>query len=381
LWRADGAGDRVPLRHWNKKENGGQEMKIKTLITIIILVLLVAIVLVFFLLVGTRWQMTTPVTIDVPVGDDMATQIKKGTTIYTTANVPAFVLNGTDAVTTDFSATVKVINVLDTRTIKVMTLSPTMFEQQSGNVGYLYLCTPLSEKARKLSDGTIVYGGNGYPQIITGQSYDVVGVLQHPWQDDPRAYIPTALQFKQNLADSIDTQMFIDAARSFAEQAEAAGGHHMTAEPVITVDSKYVQAGKMEVMMLMKTMTALNSGPVDDEPMIAGELQYLRDHSTTLSVAAKKAVEDDIAYWRGTIKSAMTGSSEGNYIVKVVADVDLAGNIDASTLQVFVDNAPVGSNFIPAAQYLKDMRSVWTTVAQGYASAASLASAADAKAP
>jgi hypothetical protein len=321
-------------------------------------------------------------TIAVPVGDDMATQIKKGTTICTTANVPAFVLNGTGAFTADFSATVKVLDVLDTRTIRVMTLSPAMFEQQSGNVGYFYLCTPLSEKARKLSDGTIVYGGNGYPQIITGQSYDVVGVLQHPWQDDPRAYIPTALQFKQNLADSIDTQMFIDAARSFAEQAEAAGGHHMTAEPVITVDSKYIQAGKMEVMMLVKTMTALNSGPIDDEPMIAGELQYLRDHSTTLSVAAKKAVEDDIAYWRGTIKSAMTGSSETSYLIKVVADVDATGNIDASSLQVYADEGPPrGSAWVLATQYFKNIRSAWVTVAQAYASAASLASAANAKAP
>ena len=318
----------------------------------------------------------------VPVGDDMATQIKKGTTICTTANVPAFVLNGTGAFTADFSATVKVLDVLDTRTIRVMTLSPAMFEPQAGNWGYLYLCTPLSEKARKLSDGTVVYGGNGYPQIITGQSYDVVGVLQHPWQDDPRAYIPTALQFKQNLADSIDTQMFIDAARSFAEQAEAAGGHHMTAEPVIMVDSKYVQAGKMEVMMLVKTMTALNSGPIDDEPMIAGELQYLRDHSTTLSVAAKKAVEDDIAYWRGTIKSAMTGSSEANYMIKIVADVDATGNIDASSLQVYADEGPPrGSAWVLAAQYFKEIRSAWTTVAQGYASAASLASAASVKAP
>jgi len=356
-------------------------MKIKTLITIIVLVSLVAIVLVFLLLVRTRWQMTTPVTIDVPVGDDMATQIKKGTTIYTTEDVPAFVLNGTDAVTTDFSATVKVINVLDTRTIRVMTLSPTTFEQQSGNVGYLYLCTPLSEKAEKLSDGTIVYGGDRYPQIITGQSYDVVGVLQHPWQDDPRVYIPTAVELKQNSADSIDTEMFIDAARSFAEQAEAAGNHHMTAEPVITVDSKYVQAGKMKVMMEIDAMDVLNSGPRDAEPGIAGKLQYLQDHGAALSAVARKAVEDDIAYWRGTIESAMTVPSETTYMIKVVADVDVTGNIDVSTLQVYVDDGAVGIHFSPAAQFLKDVRSVWVTVAQAYASAASIASDAAAKAP
>jgi hypothetical protein len=210
----------------------------------------------------------------------------------------------------------------------------------------------------------------------------VVGVLQHPWQDDPRAYIPTALQFKQNLADSIDTQMFIDAARSFAEQAEAAGGHHMTAEPVITVDSKYVQAGKMEVMMDIKAMDVLNSGPPDAEPVIAGELQYLRDHGAALSAAARKAVEDDIASWRSTIYSAMNVPTETSYPIKIVADVDLAGNIDASSLQVYADEGPPrGSAFVPAAQFLKDVRSVWTTVAQGYASAASIASGASAKAP
>ena len=173
-------------------------MKIKTLITIIILVLLVAIVLVFFLLVGTRWQMTTPVTIDVPVGDDMATQIKKGTTIYTTENVPAFVLNGTDAVTTDFSATVKVMDVLDTRTIGVEILSPVQFSHQGpGNAGYLYLCQPLSNKAEQLPDGSVVYGGDGYPQIIAGQEYTISGVLQPQWLDYPRVYIPSAVEFKR----------------------------------------------------------------------------------------------------------------------------------------------------------------------------------------
>jgi hypothetical protein len=173
-------------------------MKIKTLITIIVLVSLVAIVLVFLLLVRTGWQMTTPVTIDVPVGDDMATQIKKGTTIYTTENVPAFVLNGTDAVTTDFSATVKVINVLDTRTIRVEILSPVSFSHQGpGNMGYLYLCVPLSTEADQLADGSEVFGGNGYPQIIAGQEYNISGVLQPYWLDYPRVYVPGSVEFKR----------------------------------------------------------------------------------------------------------------------------------------------------------------------------------------
>src|SRR5664280_3387017 len=101
-------------------------MKINKLIAMIILALLVCMVAVTW---GV-WLLLRPdgkATIVVPVGDDMATQIKKGTTIYTTENVPAFVLNGTDAVTTDFSATVKVMDVLDTRTIGVEILSPVSF--------------------------------------------------------------------------------------------------------------------------------------------------------------------------------------------------------------------------------------------------------------
>jgi len=136
--------------------------------------------------------------VDVPVGDDMATQIKKGTTIYTVEDVPAFVMNGTDAVTTDFSATVKVLDVLDTRTIRVEILSPVPFSHQGpGNMGYLYLCQPLSNEAEKLPDGTVVYSGEGYPQVIAGQEYNISGVLQPHWLDYPRVYIPGSVEFKQ----------------------------------------------------------------------------------------------------------------------------------------------------------------------------------------
>jgi len=180
-------------------------------------------------------------------------------------------------------------------------------------------------------------------------------------------------------SDGTDTQVFLTAARSFAEQAEAAGNHHLTAEPVITVTSKQIQAGKMAVTMDIEAMDVLNSGLRDAEPIIAGELQYLQDHGAALSVTAKKAVEDDIAYWRSTIESAMTVPTLTCYPIKVTANVDIAGNIDVSTLQVYVDNGAVGSNFIPAAQFFKDMRSVWTTVAQAYANAASIASDASVK--
>ncbi|MHB8107676.1 MAG: hypothetical protein ACYDH4_09675 [Candidatus Cryosericum sp.] len=317
-------------------------------------------------------------TISVPAGDDMATQIKKGTTIYTTGTVPAFVLDGTSTSITDFSAMVKVLDVLDTRTIRVEILSPTTFDQQAGYMGYLYLCTPLSDKAETLADGTIVYAGSGYPQIITGRSYDVFGVLQPGWQDYPLIYIPAAAAFQQNLDDSVNNQVLLAAARSFAEQAVAAGDHRLTRQPAITVNSTQIGAGKVEALMTIVTMDALNSGPVDAQPGIAGELQYLQDHGTEISAAARKAVEDDIAYWRGTIQHAMNVPSETSYIIKIAGNVNADGNIDAGSLQVYVDNRVKGSNYTPAAEDLEGIRSLRVTVAQAYASAASIAAAAKA---
>jgi hypothetical protein len=270
-------------------------------------------------------------------------------------------------------------DVLDTRTIRGEITPPIPFlEAQEGNMIYLYLCTPLSEKADKLSNGTIGYKGDGYPQIAVGGKYDVTGVLQPGWQDYPYVYVTTASQFKQNLADSIDTQIFIDAARSFAEQALAAGNHHLTAEPVITVSSKQVQSGKMTVTMYIHTMDAMNSSDPAAQPIIAGELQYLHDHGAELSAAARKAVEDDISQWRNTIESAMNTPTETNYLIKIVADVDQSGTVDAGTLQVYVDDGAVGIHLTPAAEFLKGMRSAWTTVAQAYANAASIAAAAKA---
>jgi hypothetical protein len=75
----------------------------------------------------------------------------------------------------------------------------------------------------------------------------------------------------------------------------------------------------------------------------------------------------------------MTDSSGTSYEIKVVGDVDAAGNINAGSLQVYADaGAPRGSAWVLAAQYFKDIRSAWTTVAQAYASAESIAAAAKA---
>jgi hypothetical protein len=138
--------------------------------------------------------------VDVPIGDDMTTPIAEGRTMSPYGEeVPVSIMKG--MYVTDFSAVVKVMLVEDTRTLRGEITSPTSLVGQDPDLEHvvviLYLCEPLSEKADKLSDGTIVYKGDGYPQIILGKSYDVVGVLQHGWQDWPLVYIPTASQVTQ----------------------------------------------------------------------------------------------------------------------------------------------------------------------------------------
>ena len=105
-------------------------------------------------------------TVDVPVEDDIATQALKGPTLYGDS-IPTFVLNGTTPATTDFSATVKVMFIQSTRTIYGEITSPTdLWSQDPEHVTVIfYLCQPLSSKANKFSDGSIVYSGDGYPKI------------------------------------------------------------------------------------------------------------------------------------------------------------------------------------------------------------------------
>ena len=326
-------------------------------------------------------------TIDVPVEDDMATQALKGPTLYGNS-IPAFVLNGTTPATTDFSATVKVMSIEGTRTIRGEITSPTdLWSQNPEHVTVVfYLCQPLLSKANKFSDGSIVYSGDGYPKIAVGQSYDVIGVLQPGWQDYPYVYVPNALEFKQarvetaaqTAADASNKQILMTAARSFADQAETTKGYHATADPVITFRSKQIQAGKMEVRMGISVMDVLDKASLDVEPMIVGELQYLHDHASTLSAASRKAVEDDIADWRKSANSAMTAPAEVLYMIKVAADVDAAGIIDVNTLQVYADEGTRAraSDFVPAAKFLDDVRSIRATVAQASTKAEFLASAA-----
>lgn len=162
--------------------------QIITFLSILLAVLLVA---------GCALRVTG--TIDVPVGDDLATTVVEGTVLSPYGDTVALsILKGEGKYPSDFSVNVKVLEVLDTRYVRGEIMPPIPFgELQPGNMIYLHLCTPLSEKADKLSDGTIVYRGDGYPQIVVGRLYDVTGVLQPGWQDYPFVYVPTASQFRQ----------------------------------------------------------------------------------------------------------------------------------------------------------------------------------------
>jgi hypothetical protein len=329
-------------------------------------------------------------TVDVPVEEDMGMQILKGPTLYGDS-VPAFIQTGTTPDTTDFSATVKVMSIDGTRTIRGEITSPTDLwgQDPKHTTAIFYLCQPLSAKANKFSDGSIVYSGDGYPKIVVGQLYDVIGVLQPGWKNYPYIYVPNAIDFKQAptetaaqlAADASNKQILITIARSFVEQAETAKGYHMTTDPVITFRSKQIQTGgtgKMEVRMGISVMDVLDKASLDAEPMIAGELQYLQDHAKTLSAGSRKAVEDDIADWRKAANSAMTAPAEAFYMIRVVADVNAAGIINTNTSQVYADEeaGTQFSSFVSVAKFLDDVRSIKATAAQAATKAEFLASAA-----
>lgn len=159
-------------------------------------------ILLAVIFVATGCAPRTRGTVDVPVGDDLTTQVVEGGAISLYGgDIPISISKG--AYTANFSATVKVVSVDDTRTIATeITLPTTTVGQNPGTaVVDLYLCQPISTIADKLPDGAIGYKGQGYPYIIPGQSYYVIGVLQPGWQDHPLVYIPTAAEFRQNLPE------------------------------------------------------------------------------------------------------------------------------------------------------------------------------------
>jgi hypothetical protein len=156
----------------------------------------VAIILALLLTVslgGYLVSLSEKGTVRLQTGYDITQQVEWGS--IPSENVPGFALNGTDTYTIDFTGTVTVVEMRDTRTIFVETTfsGPTpkkMFVQ-------LYLCQPLSSRTVKLADGTIAYSGPGYPQLVKGRSYLVTGVLEKAWQVSPRVFVPSAANIQE----------------------------------------------------------------------------------------------------------------------------------------------------------------------------------------
>jgi hypothetical protein len=142
--------------------------------------------------------------VDVRQGDTMDIQVQNGATGYK-GLAPAFVLDGTSPYTMDFSATFKVTDVIDTRTVWADTTALVRLAGQSSQQHMsviLYLCWPLSDKADRFINGTVAYGATGYPDIIKGQTYAITGVLQPQWQSIRLIYVPTAYDFKETTGNA-----------------------------------------------------------------------------------------------------------------------------------------------------------------------------------
>jgi hypothetical protein len=208
----------------------------------------------------------------VPDGNDMATMIKNGATSYKD-DVPAIALTGTGAYITNFSATLKITGIENTRMIMGET---TFLVISAGGDGdhvevMFYLCQPLSGKADKFSDGTIVYGGTGYPKIIEGQTYTISGILQPHWQGIPLVYVPTANEFKQTTGD----ESFVAVTSSALEQEVLL---MPPAEQVVRGYFKYWNENNLAEME--KYVTSDKKGlPWEKDNLESIKLQYLTERT------------------------------------------------------------------------------------------------------
>ena len=228
----------------------------------------------------------------VPGGDDMTTMIRRGEIPYT-EGVPAIALNGTGAYTVDFSATMKATEVTNTRMVMGETTSLISSEGKEPRRIFVvfYLCQPLSSKADRLSDNTIVYGGNGYPNIIKGQTYVISGILQPHWQGNPLVYVPTASEFKQTTG----SDSFVNAPKDALVLEVPA----MTAsERVVREYFKYWSEGNYSEMK--KDTTLDKRGFLWEQDNVESiELQHLTERTPT-----ENNREDFVVIYRAKLKKA-----------------------------------------------------------------------------
>lgn len=210
-------------------------------------------------------------------GIDMATQIKNSEEPYV-KNIPDFVLTGTGSYTTDFSATVKITTIEDTRTLFGEITSLTDLRRGNGlhNFVRLYLCQPISSQAIKHEDGTIVYSGTGYPDIVAGKSYDVVGILQKPWQDYPVVYVPVATDFRTTTQQT--TVSAEDALKEFFEYWNEKNLLEM--EKRISPDRTPLQ-WRLDELNYVKVVSIVEREPTEDGTkafVVVLDINYVKSH-------------------------------------------------------------------------------------------------------
>lgn len=206
--------------------------------------------------------------VHVPDGNDVATMIRNGEIPYKD-DVPAIALTGAGTYTTNFSATLKVTDVENTRAVMGETTSLVSSSGQAPHHVFVmfYLCQPLSAKADKLSDGTVVYEGAGYPRIIKGQTYVISGILQPHWQGNPLVYVPTANEFKQ----AVGANAFVNAPDNALEPETSA---MPSPEQVVREYFKYWSEGNYPEMEKYVTLD-MRGLPWEKDNVESIELQHL----------------------------------------------------------------------------------------------------------
>jgi hypothetical protein len=214
-------------------------------------------------------------------GIDMATQIKNSEEPYV-KNIPDFVLTGTGSYTKDFSASVKITAIQDTRTLFGEITSLTDLRRGNGmhNSVQLYLCQPISSQAMKHEDGTIVYSGTGYPDIVVGKSYDVVGILQKPWQDYPVVYVPVATGFRTTTQQT--TVSAEDALKEFFKYWNEKNLPEM--EKRISPDRTPLQ-WRLDELNYVKVISIVEREPTEDGTkafVVVLDINYVKNHGKVL---------------------------------------------------------------------------------------------------
>jgi hypothetical protein len=210
-------------------------------------------------------------------GKDMSTLVKEGRAPYM-ENIPDFVLTGTGTYTKDFSATVKIRSVEDSRTVwgQITSLSDLVPESGTYNTVRIYLCQPLSSHTESLDDGSIAYTGDGYPDIIEGRSYDITAVLQEQWKEWPFVYVPTAADVRKTTQQT--TVSAEDALKEFFKYWNEKNLLEM--EKRISPDRTPLQ-WRLDELNYVKVISIVEREPTEDGTkafVVVLDINYVKSH-------------------------------------------------------------------------------------------------------